>query len=317
MKISKPYHEGELQVQNRAGVRTEGERNGAVISDSIIRGALRFIDQQSMVVLGSIDSDKNIWASILTGRTGFIEAKSERTITFDLSKTVVNENDPFWENIKSQPHVGMLVIELATRRRLRINGRIRQSDEQRLELEVLESYPNCPKYIQRRNITTNRVKNPIAVSQVLHGDALRGSQKALINNADTLFVASAHPERGVDASHRGGSQGFVRIMNDLTLRIPDFWGNSMFNTLGNFAANPRAGLIFVDFENGTTLQLSGRAEILWNQEDPTEETGGTKRFWEFHIDRWLEMENGHQLEWSFLDYSPYNPKVNNSEGTEE
>ena len=315
MKISKPYHEGELQVQDRAGVRTEGERNGAVISDSIIRGALRFIDQQNMVVLGSIDSDKNIWASILTGQTGFMEATSEQTITFDLSKTVVNENDPLWENIKDQSHVGMLVIELATRRRLRVNGRIRQSDEQRLQLKVLESYPNCPKYIQRRNITTNRAENSIAVSQVVEGEALSSVQRALIDKADTLFVASAHPDRGVDASHRGGRPGFVRIINELTLRIPDFWGNSMFNTLGNFAANPRAGLVFVDFENGTTLQLSGRTEILWDQEDLREETGGTKRFWDFHIDRWLEMENGHQLEWSFLDYSPYNPRVNKLEGT--
>jgi hypothetical protein len=96
-------------------------------------------------------------------------------------------------------------------------------------------------------------------------------------------------------------------MDDRTLRIPDYTGNCMFNTLGNFVSNPRAGLVFVDFELGTTLQLTGHAEILWDEEDPEKETGGTKRFWKFHIDRWLELENGHQLEWSFQDYSPYNP----------
>jgi predicted pyridoxine 5'-phosphate oxidase superfamily flavin-nucleotide-binding protein len=309
MKIQKPFHEGELQVQERAGVRAEGERNGGVITDSIIKGALRFIEQQSMVVLGSVDPDGNVWASVLAGQAGFMQATTERTITFDLSKTAANEHDPFWKNIEHHPQVGMLIIELATRRRLRVNGRIQRSGEQRLELEVLEAYPNCPKYIQRRHITTNRIGSRVATSPLIQGDALGAAQQAIITKADTLFVASAHPERGVDASHRGGNPGFVRIIDDLTLRIPDYLGNSMFNTLGNLAVNPHAGLVFVDFENGTTLQLTGRAEILWDQEDPQDETGGTKRFWELHIDRWLQIEKAHELEWSFLDYSPYNPQV--------
>ena len=112
MKIQAPYHEGELQVQDRAGVRAEGERNSAVIADSIIPGAIRFIEQQRMAVLGSLDRDENVWASILAGQAGFMEATSERTITFDLSETAVNENDPFWKNITDHPQVGMLVIEL-------------------------------------------------------------------------------------------------------------------------------------------------------------------------------------------------------------
>ena len=313
MRIPKPYHEGELQVQERAGVRIESERNSAVIADSIIPGAIRFIEQQSMAVLGSVDRDENLWASVLVGQTGFMVAETEQSVTFDLSNTAVSQNDPFWENIKDHPQVGMLVIELTTRRRLRINGRIRYSDEKRLELDVLESYPNCPKYIQRRNITTNRIEGSVTEPQVLQGDALDSAQQTIIHKADTLFVTSAHSERGVDASHRGGYPGFVHIVNNLTLRVPDYWGNSIFNTLGNFTVNPRAGLIFIDFEHGTTLQLSGRADILWDQKDPTEETGGTKRFWEFHIDRWLEVGHGHQLEWSFMDYSPYNPKLNKSE----
>ncbi len=309
MMIQEPFHEGELEVQNRLGLRTEGEQNAGVITDSIVKGALRFIEQQQMAVLGSIDQDENVWASVLVGRPGFMQADTERLITFDLSQIACNEDDPFWRNIESHPQVGMLAIELASRRRLRVNGRIRHSGEQRLELEVLESYPNCPKYIQRRHLTTNRVGSRVATSLVLQGDALGAAQRAIIKEADTLFVASAHPARGVDASHRGGNQGFVHIVDDLTLRIPDYTGNCMFNTLGNFVINPRAGLVFVDFEHGTTLQLIGRAEILWDNEDPVGETGGTNRFWVMHIERWLEIEKAHELEWSFLDYSPYNPQV--------
>jgi predicted pyridoxine 5'-phosphate oxidase superfamily flavin-nucleotide-binding protein len=307
MKIQEPFHEGELEVQQRLGLHTEARQNSGVITDSIVTGAFRFIEQQRMVVLGSIDQDENVWASVLVGQDGFMQAATEQLVTFDLSRTVGNEHDPFWKNIEDHPRVGMLIIELATRRRLRVNGRIRRSGEQQLELEVLESYPNCPKYIQRREVTKTPAESRVAMSQVYEGDALGAPQQAIVDKADTFFVASAHPERGVDASHRGGKPGFVRLMDNRTLRIPDYAGNCLFNTLGNFVSNPRAGLVFVDFETGTTLQLTGRAEILWEAGDPDEETGGTERFWQLHIDHWLHIENAHELQWSFQDYSPYNP----------
>ncbi len=313
MNIQKPFHEGELEVQERLGLQTEAKQNSGVIGDSIVKGAFRFIEQQHMAVLGSIDQGENVWASVLAGQDGFMQAANERLVTFDLSKIAGNERDPFWKNIESYPQVGMLLIELATRRRLRVNGRIRRSDDQQLELEVLESYPNCPKYIQRREPAKTPAGKRIAKPQVIEDETLGAPQQAIINKADTLFVASVHTERGVDASHRGGNPGFVRIVDDSTLRIPDYTGNCMFNTLGNFVSSPHAGLVFVDFENGTTLQLTGRAEILWDEEDPEDETGGTKRFWKMHIDHWIQIEKAHELEWSFLDYSPYNPQRSQGE----
>ena len=312
MKIEQPLHEGELEVQGRVGVLHEGAENSQVIQDSIIKGALRFVSQQSMAVLGSIDGEQNIWASVLVGQTGFMRADDERTVTFDLGNMARNPDDPFWENITSHPQVGMLVIELASRRRLRVNGKITREAEESLRLQVDESYPNCPKYIQRRQVSANLVGTHQPSTASNRGETLGLKQRATITKADTLFVASAHAERGVDASHRGGNPGFVKVIDDRTLQIPDYEGNSIFNTLGNFTANPRAGLIFLDFESQRTLQLTGRPEILWDVDDPTSETGGTNRYWLFHIDRWVEIDHGHQLEWSFQDYSPYNPKVSNS-----
>ena len=61
---------------------------------------------------------------------------------------------------------------------------------------------------------------------------------------------------GADISHRGGRPGFVRVDGDV-LTIPDFRGNRYFNTLGNLIAEPRASLLFVDFETGDLLQLQG------------------------------------------------------------
>ena len=124
MKIETPYHEGELQVQERVGVWDEGAQNSRVIQDSIIKGALRFIGQLPMVVFGSLDQDHNVWASVFIGTPGFMQAEDDRTVTFDLTSMMHNPNDPFWKNIQTNSQVGMLAIELASRRRLRINGTI-------------------------------------------------------------------------------------------------------------------------------------------------------------------------------------------------
>jgi hypothetical protein len=92
-----------------------------------------------------------------------------------------------------------------------------------------------------------------------------------------------------------------------TLRIPDYAGNSMFNTLGNLASYPQAGATFVDFGRGRVLQLSGRAEILWDADDPRGETGGTGRLWHLRVEAWQESVLPLTLDWELLDYSPFNP----------
>ena len=310
MKIPNPYHEGELRIQQLDGVLQQAQSTGRVIADTIIKGALKFIAQQPMAVLGSIDDDQNVWASILFGRPGFMTAPDEKTVEFDLSQAGINPHDPFWTNIEQNPRVGSLLIELATRRRLRINGEASRPSADRLQLHlaVAESYPNCPKYIQRRNMTVQALDGSNTTLMRHDGDALGEDQQTLIAAADTFFVASAHPQRGVDASHRGGPPGFVNVLDERTLRIPDYVGNSMFNTLGNFSANPRAGLVFLDFDHSRTLQLIGRPEILWDQDDAESKTGGTRRFWLLQVERWREMAVPATVRWEFLDYSPFNPQ---------
>ncbi|MBI5039672.1 MAG: pyridoxamine 5'-phosphate oxidase family protein, partial [Gammaproteobacteria bacterium] len=140
------------------------------------------------------------------------------------------------------------------------------------------------------------------------GSLLTPDQQTWIGQADTLFVASAHPEYGADASHRGGKPGFVEVMSPRCLRIPDYAGNSMFNTLGNFECFPHAGLAFVDFEHGRLLQLSGRPAIRWDVADSYRRTGGTGRFWDLEIEAWQESKLALQLNWEFLDYSRFNPE---------
>jgi predicted pyridoxine 5'-phosphate oxidase superfamily flavin-nucleotide-binding protein len=135
-------------------------------------------------------------------------------------------------------------------------------------------------------------------------DALTEPQQRAIERADTLFIASVHADAGADASHRGGQPGFVRVLNERRLLIPDYAGNNMFQTLGNIAADPRVGLLFVDFDTGTTLQMTGRAKILWEPEA----LKGAVRTVAVEIDEIVEIEGQGPLGWRFVGYSPFNPR---------
>ena len=300
------FHDGELKAQELAGEAARARQVGRVISDSMAPGSLRFIDQQSMVVVGSVSPEGDVWASVVLGETGLMAATDPRTIELDLSRAFQVSSDPLWDNVQHDPRVGLLMIELATRRRLRVNGRIDRITPDRLAVHVEESYPNCPKYIQRRHlagVTTEAGSAPATQA----GTRVDASIEGTVVGADTMFVASMAPGGGVDASHRGGPPGFVHIVDERTLRIPDYPGNSLFNTLGNFTACPRAGLVFLDFEKSRVLQLVGRPEIRWDMAQPTEDTGGTGRYWDFTVERWLETTLPFRATWDFLDYSPFNP----------
>lgn len=316
MTSSRVFHEGELAAQMRANETAIARMNGGIISDRITGGAIGFIAQQPMVAVGSVDREGLVWASVLFGMQGFLQAKDNRTLTLDHSQPRSATDDPLWNNIKANPQVGLLVIELESRRRLRVNGHVRNLADDSHLIDVDRAYPNCPKYIQRRQWKAPRAtgrSGPTGASQ--RGERLSASQQTWIRGADTFFVASAHPEQGVDISHRGGRPGFVKVLSPHRLRIPDFAGNSMYNTLGNFVSNPKAGLAFVDFDSGRVLQLSGRPEILWELDDPGGETGGTRRYWEFEIDVWQESVLPFHLDWEFVDYSPFNPVVTGDEAS--
>jgi len=299
-----PYHEGECEVQKRVGVEKIAKSTGRVITDRIPNGALKFVDKQPMAIVSSQDDETNIWTSMLAGKPGFLTAVDEQNVKIDLPAIVSGKLDPFWENIQNNPNVGMLFIELSTRRRLRVNGIVSLSDEN-IRVSVEQAYPNCPKYIQRREIEVVGTNGNLSNSK-RNGSSLTNDLTEWIENSDTLFVGSSDGKDNLDASHRGGNPGFVEILNDMTLKIPDYPGNSMFNTFGNFVSNPRAGLLFVDFKEGKTLQLTGKAEIVWHEEDAEETTGGTMRFWKFFISEWLQIDSLKGVNWRFIDYSPFN-----------
>ena len=181
-------------------------------------------------------------------------------------------------------------------------GWLRRTDAQAFDVEVQQSFGNCPQYIQLRDFAF--VRDPAVPSDEAPRelDRLDDRARAMIAGADTFFVASyvddAERGRAVDVSHRGGRPGFVRIGADGVLTIPDFSGNRFFNTLGNLIANPKAGLLFVDFETGDLLQLTGDVEVLLDSPEIAA-VEGAERLWRFAPRRIVYRPDALALRWSF------------------
>ncbi|MGH7206917.1 MAG: pyridoxamine 5'-phosphate oxidase family protein [Nitrospiraceae bacterium] len=296
------YHSGELEAQGRAGVQESARRLGRTIRSSIPLAAQDFLGSQRMAVVGTVDADRRVWASLLTGPAGFMQAVDERTVRID---TFPVPGDSLVENIRARPEVGMLVIDLATRRRMRLNGKVSVLHNGSMYVEAREVYSNCPKYIQARVISADRDQKQ-QIRAAHHATSLSPMQQDWIAKADTFFIASVHPEAGADASHRGGHPGFIRIANAETLLWPDYPGNTMFQTLGNILVNPSVGLLFIEFERGDTLQLTGRARVLWDT-DRASEFPGAERIIEFHIEQVIEIAGANPFRWRLVERSPFNP----------
>jgi predicted pyridoxine 5'-phosphate oxidase superfamily flavin-nucleotide-binding protein len=188
---------------------------------------------------------------------------------------------------------------------MRLNGRAEVGSDGTMMIHAQQVYANCPKYIQARAWELSDRSAPSA-HRVWNDANVNPTQQRWINQADTFFIASSHHEGGVDASHRGGHPGFVRVFNERLLAWPDYSGNMMFQTLGNLAVNPNSGLLFVDFERGATLQLAGSAAIIWDEASRAA-FPGAQRVVEFHVDRVIQIDQAMGLRWTFLDYSPFNP----------
>ena len=272
--------------------------NSAMISDTIMRGALPFLAQQRFVVLGTASDDGSVWASPVLGKPGFVSSTDGHQVRIDVTQALPVKRDMLWFDIRQGAHMGMLAIDLATRRRLRINGVLSRVSSNELILDVKESYSNCPKYIQRRNLVWDDVSSTPAKFPAQAGEGMTSEVRSLFESADTLFIATDHTSRGADVSHRGGNPGFVHTVDAKTLRIPDYPGNGLFNTMGNLISNSQAGITAMDFAGGRMVQATGRALALFPE---------SGRSIEFTVDRWQLLPMPAVARWQFVDASPFNP----------
>ena len=111
---------------------------------------------------------------------------------------------------------------------------------------------------------TRRLADRLA--QVTSRTAFTDDDRAFIQRSAMFFIATADAEGHPDCSYKGGLPGFVRVLDDRTLCIPDYDGNGMYRTWGNVIVNAHVGLLFLDFECQTRLRVNGTATI--REDDP-------------------------------------------------
>jgi ferredoxin-NADP reductase/predicted pyridoxine 5'-phosphate oxidase superfamily flavin-nucleotide-binding protein len=292
------WHEGEKFIQERVGV---AERM-AVVGQRVVRDFMPdqhrdFYAQLPFIVLGSVDEQDDAWATFVEGRPGFMSSPAPTTLDIVAS---LDNSDPANEGMADGKPIGLLGIEMHTRRRNRMNGFV-SSTASGFRVDVDQSFGNCPRYIQLRDFEFSRDPGQPSSSGFETLARLDVQARATIEAADAFFVAS-YVDRGdrrqVDVSHRGGNSGFVRVGDNDVLTIPDFDGNLFFATLGNILLNGKAGLLFVDFTTGDMLQMTGDAEVIL--ESP--EIGafqGAERLWTFKPRRIIRRPHALALRWAF------------------
>lgn len=276
-----PWHAGEQQLQAHVGVAERMEEFGRKVIRTWMPDQHRqFYQQLPFMLYGAVDAEGRPWASLLEGEPGFAHSPEPTQLQF---ASLPAADDP--AQLQDGAAIGLLGIELHTRRRNRLNGHIGSLGADGFGVTVDQSFGNCPQYIQLRQFQRVPLTDP-QTRKAEHGDSLDDAAIALIESADTFFVASyvdVDGERSVDVSHRGGQPGFVRIEGN-RLTIPDFAGNLHFNTLGNLLLNPLAGLLFIDFSTGDVLQLSGRTEVIL-EAPQIEAFQGAERLWTFEVEK--------------------------------
>lgn len=273
-RIAQPFHAGELRAQQLAG----GGPAGAPIRARMPEQHRQFFPLLPFLCVAALDADAWPVASLLHGEPGFVSSPDPGRLHI---AALPEPEDPIHACLGSGAGVGMLGIDLATRRRNRANGVVSRAGRDGLLVDLNESFGNCPKYIRVWHLT--RVERGQGGIERF-GAGLPAAAAAMIAACETMFVASASgepaPSARLDISHRGGAAGFLRLQGNV-LTIPDYAGNRYFNTLGNLLLEPRAALLMVDFDSGDLLQLQGIADVAPGlfEEEPAQ------RAWSFRIQR--------------------------------
>lgn len=299
-KLASSWHAGEREMQHRAGVDDElAPFDVRLFRNNLSAVQQAFYARLSYAVVGTVDSSGAPWATMIEGPPGFLAAHG----AFALDVTAERDaSDPANDGLEDGDAIGLLGIDLSVRRRLRLNGHLQRRSSGGFRLGVEQSYGNCPKYIQAREasfVSSVDQRAPVVAEEL---PALDEPARALIAASDTFFVASyvdrAVGERQVDVSHRGGLPGFMRVEANGVLTVPEFPGNTFYNTLGNFVLNPRAGIWCADFQTGDVLQMTGDVRLDAHSAATFVEA---EQFWQFTPRRIVRRRDALRQRWMLFE----------------
>ena len=286
---SDAYHEGERVVQERVGVLAEAAALARLAGQTRIPAkVVPFLESQIHVVAATVGAGGRRAAWLVWDDRPVLRVLDDGRVVVSGARAAL---DPVAVDVAATGALGLLAIEWATRRRVKLKGQGRTLPDGTLLLEVGRAYALCPRYIRPRVPDAILAPDPSGPTLAM-ADGLSDAQRRLVETSDTFILATHHPASGADASHRGGDPGFVRAPDAHMIEFDDQPGNNMFNSLGNIEADPRAGLLFIDFATATTLHLSGVASVDW----PRGAEAGP-RVVRLAIERVEELRGGGGLVW--------------------
>lgn len=293
-----PWHAGERAVHDRVGERALADR--IHIGADLPEAADEFLQQQTIVYVSAL-AGADVWVSPLTGHAGFAHASADEEVSVESTPPA---GDPLATALAGVTRIGVLAIEPATRRRIRLNG-VSTPSTRALVIALDQMYGNCPRFIQKRTPGPEAPDTELAAPVVT--PALTARQARLLESADTFVIGTADRDGNADASHRGGSPGFVHVVDRAHFRFPDYSGNHMYMTLGNLEVQPSAGFLFVDWETGAIVQVTGTATVDFDTARAEAEFPDAARTIDVAVTAVVETAGRLPKSWTAPELSRFNP----------
>ncbi|KAN0120041.1 oxidoreductase-like protein [Hyaloscypha variabilis] len=290
--------------------------------------AARLLISSPLVAVGTLDSEDRPWTTIWGGEAGCSQPVAQSII--GMKATVDRTYDPVLRTLLGEKADGEVVraegagkvvsglgIDLESRNRVKLAGRMIAGalvatapdiGDVQLVVKIEQSLGNCPKYLNKKHIVPH-IPHPSLVSDSL---PLPKAALDLIEKSDLFFISSSNHKADMDTNHRGGPQGFVRVLsndeNGVTLVYPEYSGNRLYQTLGNLKTTPRAGITFPDFDTGDVLYITGTTEVLAGK-DASDLIAHTNLAVKIKVDAVRFVSDSLAFRGQEGERSPYNPPV--------
>jgi predicted pyridoxine 5'-phosphate oxidase superfamily flavin-nucleotide-binding protein len=128
-----------------------------------------------------------------------------------------------------------------------------------------------------------------------------------ISTRPFFFLASSDAKGNCQCNYRGGEPGFVVVEDEKNLSFPDYEGNGLLHTVGNFHENPHVGLLFIDFETSRRIKVNGRVTLIDEEEQLTkfkEQPGYAEAIRVIHVEvTYAVMNCANYLDRAKISYS--------------
>ena len=244
------YHDGQLTVQTEANTRHVADKLAGWVGP-----AGEYAADADVVLFAyrdpGADPDRLCYAAI-SGPPPLARAVGPGALALAAAA-----DDLLPGGLDEPVRVGGLVLALERAERARINGTLRRHGAS-AEFVAEEAFTLCRKYIAPSAAgSPDVVVGPASREPIALDDPWVG---AVVEAADTTFLASVAPDGMPDVAHRGGPAGFVTLdAARASASWTEFVGDGVFKSAGNVRATGTASLLLLDLGTGDALELTGRA----------------------------------------------------------